>query len=66
MSKAKNRVAVMSSAPLMAAMANRILTRMMKQDTPNPYDQRRLFLFLDRLRDAMDAEDTNNAVSSSD
>lgn len=62
MRKPKNRVTDLS-APVLAAMSTRILTRMMKQKTVNPYDQRRLFLFIDRLIEAMDAEEANNALS---
>ena len=61
MKKPINRVVSMS-APALATMSRRILSRMMKQKDENPQDQRRFFIFIDRLLDAMNAEEQGHAI----
>jgi hypothetical protein len=53
MQKPKNIVAL--SGPSLVSMSRKVLSRMMKAKSPNPMDQRRLILFLERLSAELDS-----------
>ncbi len=54
MQKPKNIVAL--SGPSLVNMSRKVLSRMMKAKSPNPMDQRRLIMFLERLSAELDVE----------
>jgi hypothetical protein len=54
MQKPKNIVAL--SGPSLVNMSRKVLSRMMKAKSPNPMDQRRLVMFLERLSTELDVE----------
>ena len=62
MQKPRNIVAL--SGPSLVNMSRKVLSRMMKAKSPNPLDQRRLVMFLEKLSTELDVERDINVSNS--